>query len=325
MPSLQVVDFGSNPLADSLGKMAQGFSQTIFDRMEDKRNKDLLDEVDKLDLPMDQKILQISKAYGIDPAYKQDRISAMLKVAELENKRDRTAIDKLTAERLKSQSDLNIRKYEETVKGQSPQAIKDAAIRAENQRRLELQENRLQQSIQDKAKAYPEKLAKYINSQLKDSGETMSSNDRAMMTDIIDNLVRDQKIPLGDAYQSAYDAVRQKNELVQNVMAVRKPAGIAAGWTSAAQPPSAEEVSKGREQLFNQLVQLFDQGVRSQTDLRKIAKSGGWDTDEVNSVLQQLFQAKRMKYQPTKVEKTEKQAENMSAEERKALLRSVLQ
>lgn len=321
MPSVQVVDFGPSMMSDTLGKMAQGFSNTVFDLAKEKRDKELLDDIDKLPMELEDKILELSKAYGVDPSYKNDRIGNLLKVAELRSKKDKTAVEMITAQRLKTQAELQSKKYQDTVDGISPTAKKDAAIRAENARRIELQENRLENSIKQKHKDYPDRVAKHISSQLRDSGETMSSNDRAQMTDIITNLVQGQDLPIGDAYTQAYDAIQQKNELVKNVMAVPKPQNEGGGMFSSGKPPSPDRIAKSKQDLFNQLIQLFDQGVRSQTDLRKIAKKGGWDDAESNEVLQKVFQAKLAKYQPPKSQKTD----DMTAEQRKLLLRSVLQ
>src|SRR5690606_12163405 len=170
MPSLQVVDFGPDSFSDTMGKFAQGFSDSFFQQQSQKRNEELFSRIKEKygkDASPDRIMKDIIEAEGFDPEYKKDLVKDITEYAKLASLKKRS---------MYQDEMLDIKKQELDIK--KAKASGEDGLSEYQKRNLALQEVRLaneKQRIEISNKknesSAPKLTADYINSIYKDADE----------------------------------------------------------------------------------------------------------------------------------------------------------
>src|SRR5690606_22384752 len=93
MPSLQVVDFGPDSFSDTMGKFAQGFSDSFFQQQSQKRNEELFSRIKEKyskEASQDRIIEDNIEAEGVNTEYKKDRVKEITRYEKLTSLKKRS-------------------------------------------------------------------------------------------------------------------------------------------------------------------------------------------------------------------------------------------
>lgn len=153
MPALQTVNFGADPRANAMGTFANNFLTALTNKAEENKNDALFKEIsDKYGPNADpiSVLKDLAKSQGISQGYKENKASIYSKVAELENKQNKSIAD---------QALLDQRKRELTAREKSNVI---AADRAETERK------KTDNVAKKQAQALPGLIAKNNNLLIKD-------------------------------------------------------------------------------------------------------------------------------------------------------------
>jgi hypothetical protein len=306
MPSLQVVDFGPDSFSESMGKFAQGFSDSFFKQQTQKRNEDLFTRIKNKygpDAKPEQIMRDIIEAEGFDQDYKKDLISNVKEYANLatQEKRNLFQDEMLDIKR----EELKIKKEggEKPITPFQKEDLKLKKVRLENEaKRIEIADS-------SNDKKLPTLIADYTNKILKDSEDKMSEGDKGILNERIQNNMQDDEMTLSQAFNEALDYVSLKNDLIDKSQLEPKPEG----WTRF-DAPSNQDISKAMEKAYEGLENLYEAGVESQRDLRFVAKKAGWSPEEITKMLQRVFQRRGKKIRST-TKQVEEQEEAQSLDD----------
>src|SRR5690606_7276240 len=194
MPSAQVIDFGSDPFADSIGKFAQGFSNAYYEKQNQEKNEKIFDRIKKKYGPNakpDQMLRDIIEAEGFDASYKKDLIKDLKDYASLASKSKMTAYQK-----------RNLELQE---------------VRLENDRK------RIENAARNQDKKFPKLVADYTNSILKDSDNKLPPSDKAILNQRIQSNITDDGMTMDEAFNEALDYIDMKNQIVDLAQLEERP------------------------------------------------------------------------------------------------------
>lgn len=307
MPSAQVLDFGPDPFAENIGKFAEGFSSSFFKNEERKKNEEVFDRIKKAygkDANPERMFKDILEAEGLDEDYKKDLLKEVKEYATLAGKKSLTPYQAELLEIRKEDLQLKKDKAAQPDKAISPYQKK---LIEQREATLALQRQRIEEAAKKADNSFPKLVSDYTNSILKDTGETLSSGDKAALNSRVQANIKDDGMPIEEAVNEALDYIEMKNQIVEGAEITPRPIK----WMGLANP-SPQEVEKVMEQVFPELEQLYDVGIESQKDLRSIAKRAGWLPAEITKMLQVLYQRKGKKFR-TKAPDSKKEAAQQTA------------
>ncbi len=296
MPSAQVLDFGPDPYAENIGKIAQGFSQGFFQQEKQRKNEEIFRRIKSKygpDAKPDQIFKDVLEAEGFDPDYKSNLLSNVKDYIAASSKGSLTPY----------QSEmLAIRKEELGLKKQKSEEQEEKAITPYQKKLIEqreatlaLQRKRIEQASEKKDESFPKLVSDYVNSVFKDEALNPSASDKSILNDRIQSNIKDEKMNMAQAFNEAYDYIQQKNEIVDTYPIEERPNP----WGIL----DPKELNQAMEKAYQQLNQLYESGIESQSDLRKIAKRGKWKPEEITAMLQKLFQSNGRKLRVPAAEK----------------------
>ncbi len=137
--------------------------------------------------------------------------------------------------------------------------------------RLTLERQRLQQAADSQDKKLPEYIDKYTSGLLKDAEVKLPANDKAELNGFVEQLMTDKENPMtvNEAFNHAYQYIEARREKIDTVQITPKPTA----WIGK---PNPNEVLQSADKAFQELKSLhYEDGIDSQKDLREIARRGG--------------------------------------------------
>lgn len=299
MPSAQVLDFGPDPYAENIGKIAQGFSQGFFQQEKQRKNEEIFRRIKSKygpDASPDRIFRDILEAEGLDQDYKSNLLSQVKDYITASSKGNINPYQKEMLDIRKEDLDIKKRKEQRDIEGEP---TKYQQILADQRRAdLALKERRVNEAINKNAADFPKTVSDYVNSLLKDEVFIPSAADKGILNDRIQSNIKEEKMSLPQAFNEAYDYIQQKNEIVDTYKIEKRPES----WDRL-RSPNPNEVAKSMEKAYQQLNELYESGIESQTDLRKIANRAGWESQEITAMLQKLFQSNGRKLRVPAAEK----------------------
>lgn len=270
MPSAQVIDFGEDPNATSIGGFAKNFLTEVNDRATQRRNDELFRRIaDKYgkDSNPEEMFTDILKSEGLDQEYKRNRLNEIKEYAELSNKKKLNLIEQAKLEQ--RQNELKAR--EETNR------IADARLQNEI-RKTNAQGTKSKASL-------PKQISDYTKNILKESGESLPTNDLLDLNNFVEELVSDEESPVSipDAVKHAYQYIQARREKIDTHQITPRPTP----WVGSA---NESDLNRDMDRAYQELKALYEEdGIDNQKDLRSIAERSGWKKEEINVMLQRVF------------------------------------
>lgn len=293
MPSAQMIDFGPDPLTESMGKFASGFSDSFFKQQTQKKNEDIFQRIKESygpDAKPDRIFRDILEAEGLDQDYKRDLLKEVKEYAALEGKKGLTPYQSEMLDLRKRDLNIKERKAEEETPI-TPFQEKNLQIQRD---RLALERQRLKQASEKNEKSLPDLVSKYTNSVLQNAEQKMPANDKALLNSRVISNMRDDGMEVDAAMEEALDYINMKNQIVDEAKITERP--VAGKFWGG----SPEEVEQAMQKAYQELKQLYDAGIDSQRDLRNIAKNSGWKPEEITDILQAVFSSNGRKLRTSK-------------------------
>ncbi len=291
MPSAQVIDFGPEPLTEAMGKFASGFSDSFFKQQTQKKNEDIFKRIKDSygpDASPERIFKDILESEGLDQDYKRNLLNEVKEYASLESQKYKTIYQKEMQDLRKE--DLKL-KRDKAQKGDEISKYQEKNL-ANQRRRLDLEQQRINQAAEKNTKDLPDLVSKYTNTILKDAEERLPSQDKALLNSRIISNIKDDGMEMDEAFKEALDYVQMKNQIIEEVQIEPKP-------TRFIGSPNPQEIEQAIEKAYANLDQLYDSGIESQSDLRKIAKKSGWLPQEITVMLQELYRRKGKRVRST--------------------------
>lgn len=286
MPAAQILDFGPDPFAESISKFAQGFSSQFIKDQTRKDNEEIFKRIKMAyenDADPTRMYKDLLSAEGMDEDYKTDKLKQVKDYLSVVGKKDLTPYQKQL---------LDVRKGELKIKG-------DNAKNKETQ--LANAKLRIENTKDKNNKDFPTKVSNYVNSILKDTGSSMSAQDKAEFNSRIVSNMQDTNLSINDALSEALQYQELKQE-IRGSKITPKPS------TNPIWGEGKDGLDKSLKTAYNEIEQIYDAGLTSQKDLRKILENSGWK-EEAQAILQDLFKTKGKKI------RTPKQTENPKLQE----------
>src|SRR5690606_25937144 len=284
MPSAQVIDFGSDPFADSIGKFAQGFSNAYYEKQNQEKNEKIFDRIKKKYGPNakpDQMLRDIIEAEGFDESYKRDLIKDIKDYAALSTKKELTPYQEEMLNIRKEELDLKKRKGEQDD-GMTPYQKRNLELQ---EVRLENDRKRIENAARNQDEKFPKLVADYTNSVLKDSDNKLPPSDKAILNQRIQSNITDDGMTMDEAFNEALDYIDMKNQIVDSAQLEERPTRFFGEATQ-------QELEQAMGKAYEGLKQLYEAGIESQRDLRAIARRAGWQPEEITAMLQRIMQRK---------------------------------
>lgn len=284
MPSLQVVNTGASPANTALGNISAGFIESFNKRQETARNDEIFSKIKSKYGPSaspDTIYKDILQSEGFDQSYKNNILKQVGDYAALQRNQERTVYEQARLTQL--EEDLKIRKKKsEEDPATKPLTPYQRETQANRQRYLQIQENKLANSIQAGSGKINKDFANYTNAVLKLSPKPTSPEDKVLL-DTVGIQALNGGADIQTAFNQGLQAIAQKKEIQDNAIPPMNPA------TSRLQSTPQQE-QEARESLFDFLFQAYQLGVRDPSKLREIAKRGRWGTEEANPIIQKILQ-----------------------------------
>ena len=273
MPSAQIVNFGEDPYANAMGGFAKNFLTTLNEKTGQRRNEDIFKKISDnygKDADIEDIYRDVLKAEGFDQEYKRNKLNEIKDYATLANKSKLNGYE---------QSKLEQRRDELLVR-------QDANRIAES--RLTNEANKVEANLTKNKAALSKQINDYSSKLLKDSELDLPLHDKSDLNEFIEQLVSDKENPksMSEAFNHAAEYIQARREKIDSLEMPARPSS----WAGFANP-SPKDLEQGMEQAYLVLKALHDEdGVTSQKELRKIAKKGGWNDEEITQILQKIFQ-----------------------------------
>jgi hypothetical protein len=153
MPALQTVNFGADPRANAMGAFAKNFLGALTAKVEENKNDALFKQIsDKYGPNADPLMVlkDLATSQGIGQGFKDNKTSIYTKIAELENKQNKSIADQAVLDQRKAE--LKSRQESNVI----------AANRAETEKK------KADNNAKKLAQALPGQIAKNNNLLLKD-------------------------------------------------------------------------------------------------------------------------------------------------------------
>jgi hypothetical protein len=269
MPSLQTVNFGPNPLNETMRNLASGFMDQYNINEEKKRNDHIFRTITSK-YPTDAKPEDIFKdllsAEGMDESYKKNKISEIKDFVTLKSKGNYTPYQKAMLDLKEEEMGIKKKKTERDVLKEKIQAKnKDATAIANTKKQI---------------MNFTEKTAKRENLdgyQLADLNRFVSN---------AENLARqtNQDFDLESTIVDGLDYVKEKATTIATTQVTTKPSSMFG--------VGDQKMAEAEGKLYDELSKLYDQGITNQKDLRTVAKRGNWLIEDINRVVSKLLQDK---------------------------------
>lgn len=293
MPSAQMIDFGPDPLTESMGKFASGFSDSFFKQQTQKKNEDIFQRIKESygpDAKPDRIFRDILEAEGLDQDYKRDLLKEVKEYASLAGKKDLTPYQAEMVELRKQ--DLNLKKAKQEEETPiTPFQQQNLKLQRE---RLNVDRQRLKQAADKNEKSLPDLVSKYTNSVLQNADQKMPAADKALLNSRMISNIRDDGLEIDAAMEEALDYINMKNQIVEEAEIETRPQD---GTFFNTTPQKMEEAFNKAYQNLNQ---LYEAGIDSQRDLRNIAKRSGWKPEEITELLQAVYSSHGRKARTSK-------------------------
>lgn len=284
MPQLQVVNTGGSPLNTALGNISAGFIESFNKRAETARNDEIFSRIKskygpKLDADTIYK--DILQSEGFDQSYKNNILKQVSDYSALQRNEKRTVYEQMRLAQL--QDDLNIKKFKaEQDPATKPMTPYERNIIQNRQRYLDLQENKLKNSVASGSNKLGKDFASYSNAVLKLSARPILPEDKALIDTVGINAIRNGA-DIQTAFNAGYQAYNQKKQIEEEAT---PPIDPKSNWT---QPTPAQE-QQAKQDLFDFLSQVYNAGIKDPKKLRGIAARGKWSSEEANQVIQKIMQ-----------------------------------
>lgn len=293
MPSAQMIDFGPDPLTESMGKFASGFSDAFFKQQTQKKNENIFQRIKESygpDAKPDRIFRDILEAEGLDQDYKRDLLKEVKEYASLAGKKDLTPYQAEMVELRKQ--DLNLKKAKaEEETPITPFQQQNLKLQRE---RLNVDRQRLKQAADKNEKSLPDLVSKYTNSVLQNADQKMPATDKALLNSRMISNIRDDGLEIDAAMEEALDYINMKNQIVDEAEIEKRPQD---GTFFNTTPQQMEE---SFNKAYQNLNQLYEAGIDSQRDLRNIAKRSGWKPEEITELLQAVYSSHGRKARTSK-------------------------
>lgn len=277
MPSIQVVDFGPNPISQAVGDFTKSFAGTFFKNQNKKKDDEIFTRIKEnygTNATPEKMYRDLTESTGLSEDYKKDRVREIKDYASLVTKG-----------------------------GEKPISAYQAALIQQRDAQAKLQEKRINAAIADKKNNLPKLVADYTNTQFKDTGTTLDVTDKNYLNSrITENL--NEGMPLDKAFEEAYETYQIKKEIVAVTQIPPKPKS----WLGQ---PSKEDVNPAMDQAFQELNKLYDAGITAQRDLRSIAKRAGWSPEEISEMLNLVYQRHGKKAKSQEPEKPKESVDDI--------------
>jgi hypothetical protein len=293
MPSVQVLDFGDS--SEWASEFSKSFAKGFIENEKKRKNDEIFNKIKQAyaNEPNPEKMyMDILKSEGMDESYKNDKLKTIIDYVKLQTDLDKSAYDKTMLKY--KERELNIEEKSKTGR----KAIDDyrdkmAEIR---EKQLDLQETRLNNLVEKGEKDLSKNIADYSSKLLKDSNVELSANDRAILNSRMESNMKDDRMDAATAFSEALEYVELKNEALEQTKLTARPdpfIGV----------PKPEELAEAMEKVYAEIDYVYEQGIESQKDLRMLLKRAGWKPDEIQKILQRLFQSKGRKVRRPQEEK----------------------
>lgn len=279
MPSVQVVDFGPDPRAQAMGSFTHNFLNKLYEGGEKRRDENIFEDIknrQKEGGSIEDLYADVIGAKGLSQSYKENTLKDLKELATLISNKDKTSIRSAENETRKDTNKINAARVANTSK-QIDQANKNQKHKLTNE------------------------ISKYVNTTTKDS--KYNPEDKAMFNEMIQfQLDNNPELTIPQAFRQAEEAIIAKNDIVNHSKFVEKQK---VGFFGATQ----QQYEKSYQDAEQTLEKYYDEGITSQTDLRKIAKRGGWDDAEITEMLQNVFRRNGRKARTPKPKEEAKEEE----------------
>jgi hypothetical protein len=293
MPSLQTVNFGPNPLNESLKNIASGFIEKYNQNESKKKNDEIFNRIlSKYPKDTDPTLIyrDMLTAQGLDEDYKKNRITELKDYASLASKKDKTPYQEAILDQRKKDYDLKVDK-------DNRQKAADII------------------NAQAKEVTNKESHLKYIKNYTKKERESLNEYENADFMRMISQSEDDAKasgevFDIDIAVAETLEAIQNKKKIIADTVPTLKPTPEWQGIKGYGQPQweiPAQALSEAKTKLFNDLNKLYNSGITRQSDLTKIAERGKWDKEEIQKVIMQVLQYNGKKAKNSTNELTEQQ------------------
>lgn len=286
MPSAQVINFGEDPYANAMGTFAKNFLGEINEKAGQRRNENIFQKIKEKygpDAKPENIFRDVLEHEGLDQEYKRNKLNEIKEYAAIATKGKTTPYqDAMLQIR---QEELNL-KRDKANKGEGDKPITpyQSKVLKNQETRLALEKQRLQQAANTSDKKLPEYIDKYTTSLLKNAEEKLPAHDKADLNAFIEQLMSDEENPMSvnDAFNRAYDYIQARREKGDNFKITPRPSA----WFG----DNAKEVAESQEKAYLELKALHDEdGIENQKELRAIAEKGGWKPEEITEMLKAVF------------------------------------
>jgi len=274
MPQAQVIDFGSDPYADAIGGFAKNFTETLNKNAAQKRNEDLFKRISDSygeDASPERIWRDILKTEGFDQDYKRDLLKEVKEYATLSNQAKKTGYE---------DAKLALRTSELFARNKTNEIA---------ERRLDTEEAKAATTANESARKTANDISKFIKDQFTASGSTPTIQDLAAYNDLTRQFMDNPEnpLPLNQAFQQAYQFKQAQDNIINNAPFVTRPKPISESYWGGATPQQYQQAFDNAEVELKRMYE--EDGITSQTDLRKIAKRGLWNDTEITKMLQTVF------------------------------------
>lgn len=287
MPSAQIIDFGPEPFTESIGNFAKNFSDAFFADQNRRKNDEIFNRIKQRygsDASPERMLKDIIEAEGLDQDYKKNLVKDAKDYATLVNKKKSPVQEEIQELRKEELTKKNAKLDKEAAGELTPyqkRLFENQDIRLDNEK------ERIKIANDKNSKDLPKLIADHTNSLLRGADEKMSVRDKALLNSKVESNIK-EGMPISDAYQDAFDRIQLKNETLETYKITPRPkwlGGIGVG------EPNEQQLQQAMEEVYKQLNELYEFGIQSQTDLRSLFDKTGWKKDEINKLLQAVFES----------------------------------
>lgn len=295
MPSAQVINFGEDPTANSIGGFAKNFLKTIEDKTEQRRNDEIFKRISDNYGPgtkTEDFLRDVIKSEGLGNDYKKDKIKELTDFATLKNKSDQNGYE--LSKLQQRQDDLKSRERKNDLAEKRLDIDKDEAKR------------RNDKAGRDSAND----ITKYNKDIIERSRlRNLSASELAAFDDITGQYVNgfegEEPLSLPAASAKALQFVQDRREYLDDLATITKPSFYGVD-------------GEALDNAFNELLEIYQTYHPTQKELMRIAKKS-FNDNFSTKLVQKVLQADGKKMRATSKKFKEEDSENQAAEDAKLL------